>query len=80
MRRRRASSFAERHCYEIGRHLLRLHLAAEGWAVDVDGLRSEARYATEVEAWTAGIAAAEQLDLRPPRPQAGAAFAQSASP
>jgi len=48
--------------YDLGRHLLQLRKDEEGWTVSVDGLGREQRYATEPEAWSAGVAAADLLD------------------
>jgi len=59
---RRARSLAERHSYQVGRHLVRLSEAAGGWTVTVDGLRHGRRFPTEAAAWSAGLLTAEALD------------------
>jgi len=62
MTTRRARSQAERNCYDIGGHLVRLTPAQSGWTVSVDGLGYLRRYRTQGEAWSAGVAVAEALD------------------
>jgi len=49
-------------CYEVGRHLLRVWRAREGWAASVDGLSPSRVYATEVLAWEAGVRLLDELD------------------
>ena len=59
---RRESSQAEQRSYRVGRHLVRLTPAPEGWAVSVDGLQHGRRYASAAEAWSAGLLTAEELE------------------
>jgi hypothetical protein len=55
-------SQADLHSYQVGRHIVRLSPAPEGWSVSVDGLRHGRRYASAAEAWSAGLRTAEGLD------------------
>jgi hypothetical protein len=62
MTRRRARNRAERDCYDIGGHLVRLKAGLSGWTVSVDGLEHGRVYRTQVDAWAAGVQTAEELD------------------
>src|SRR5512135_978956 len=49
--RRRTLEAGKRLCFDIGKHLVRLALCAEGWSASVDGLALEGRYQNEAQAW-----------------------------
>jgi len=54
--------------YEVGRHVLSISLVSEArWTVSVDGNPSSRTFASQVEAWEAGVQEAAVLDApRPP--------------
>jgi hypothetical protein len=53
--------------YRVGEHALRIGQIAEGrWNVSVDGGPVAGPYATQVEAWEAGVRLADSADRRPP--------------
>jgi len=61
-RRRRALEAGKRLCFDIGKHLVRLALCAEGWSASVDGLALEGRYSDQAQAWEVGVRVALQLE------------------
>ena len=66
--RRRALQTGKRLCYDIGKHLVRLALVAEGWTASVDGLTLEGRFSNEAQAWEQGVRMALQLEGPPSAP------------
>jgi len=48
--------------YDMGRHVVELRQDPQGWSALVDGLGGNQRYGSEVDAWKAGLVAAELLD------------------
>jgi hypothetical protein len=66
--RRRAMETGKRLCYDIGRHLVRLALCAEGWTASVDGLTLEGRFTSQAQAWEVGVRVALQLEDPPTAP------------
>jgi hypothetical protein len=66
--RRRALQTGRRLCYDIGKHLVRLALVAEGWTASVDGLSLEGRFSNEAQAWQEGVRVALQLEGPPSAP------------
>jgi hypothetical protein len=49
-------------CFRVGAHLVRLSRANERWHVTVDATSFERWYASEAEAWEAGVREADRLD------------------
>jgi hypothetical protein len=77
--RRRHPPFAEHGLrFDIGRHVLRLMQGAAGWSASVDGLPSGGSYASQAEAWQAGVRAA--LALEGPAPRGGGAAGRGPAP
>jgi hypothetical protein len=66
--RRRVLESGRRLCFDIGRHLVRLALCAEGWTASVDGLTLEGRFSSQAQAWEQGVRVALQLEDRPSGP------------
>jgi len=60
--RRRALDADKKLCFDIGKHLVRLALCAEGWSASVDGLALEGRYSNQAQAWEVGVRVALQLE------------------
>jgi len=54
--------------FKVGEHALSIVYVADGrWTVSVDGGPASQTFMTQVEAWEAGVRAADQQD-RQPRP------------
>ena len=52
--------------FQAGTHSLAIAFVSQGrWTVAVDGQAPSGTYATQVEAWEAGVRAAALLDQRP---------------
>jgi hypothetical protein len=52
--------------FEAGAHSLAIAFVSQGrWTVAVDGQAPSGTYATQVEAWEAGVRTAALLDQRP---------------
>jgi hypothetical protein len=66
--RRRVLESGRRLCFDIGRHLVRLALCAEGWTASVDGLTLEGRFSSQAQAWEQAVRMAQQLEDRPSGP------------
>jgi hypothetical protein len=66
--RRRVLETGRRLCFDIGRHLVRLALCAEGWTASVDGLTLEGRFSSQAQAWEQGVRVALQLEDQPSGP------------
>jgi hypothetical protein len=66
--RRRVLETGRKLCFDIGKHLVRLALCAEGWTASVDGLALEGRFSNQAQAWEVGVRVALQLEgpLSPP--------------
>ena len=60
--RRRAPIENGSLCFEVGKHLVRLQLDADGWVVSVDGLSHGARFPSQAEAWLEGVQTAHALE------------------
>lgn len=49
--------------FEVGKHLLRITKVMEGrWSVSIDENRHPSTFATQAEAWEAGVREADRLD------------------
>jgi hypothetical protein len=78
--RRRTLEAGRRLCFDIGKHLVRLALCAEGWSASVDGLALEGRYADQAQAWEVGVRVALQLESPLPAPPSPIAPSTPATP
>jgi hypothetical protein len=82
-KRRRALEAGKKLCFDIGKHLVRLALCAEGWSASVDGLALEGRYSNQAQAWEVGVRVALQLEgplSAPATPSAPGAPSSPATP